>query len=122
MSDRDNLQFPYLADLPTKDLISLLAGYVRAPQSLRDADAQFIKEIQAQLKTRKDVGQCDRDERLELEQKLDAHEQASRRASYARCNPPCPNCKVALERLEQARQEIREYVAEVKRDELLVFL
>lgn len=52
MSDN---QYPNLKELATGDLIALLTQYVNDPV-VAELDREFIKEIQAELKTRRDVG------------------------------------------------------------------
>jgi hypothetical protein len=49
------MEYQYLKELPTRDLVALLGEYVHTP-ALVEADKQFIREIQDELKTRKDVG------------------------------------------------------------------
>lgn len=44
--------YPYLKELTNDDLISLLGEYVRTPALIKE-DGDFIKALQAELKTRK---------------------------------------------------------------------
>lgn len=50
------MNYPTLTELSTKDLIALLGSYIQESEYIRELDADFIEALQAELKTRRDVG------------------------------------------------------------------